>query len=103
MTPSLSRTKFRLIFSGLIALGALTVNWLVLGDSSPFHEHFLWHEELPNLWMAVNLLPVIGAAIVAGNPHSGSEIIYGSFLVIQWFLFGFLLSGALLALRLWRS
>ena len=49
------------------------------------------------------LFPVIGSAIIAGDPHSGSEIIYGFILVIQWFIFGFLLSGALLALRLWRS
>ena len=103
MTPSLRRIKFRLISSGLIGFGALIVNWLVLGDSSPFHEHFLWHPELPNLWMAMNLVPVIGAAIVAGDPHSGSEIVYGFILFIQWFILGFLLSGALLALRLWRS
>ncbi|HSE22380.1 MAG TPA: hypothetical protein VLB68_12015 [Pyrinomonadaceae bacterium] len=102
MIPSLKRTKFRLIFSGLIAFGALIVNWLVLGDSSPFHEHFLWHGALPNLWMAMNFVPVICTAIVAGDPHSGSEIVYGFVLFIQWFILGFLLSGALLALRLWR-
>ena len=99
----LSRAKFRLVFSGLLALGSLTMNWLVLGDTSPFHEHFLWHGNLPSLWAALNIAPVIGSAIVAGDPHSGSEIIYGCMLVIQWFIFGFLLSGALLALRLWKS
>ena len=99
----LSRTKFRLIFSGILAFSALTVNWLVLGDSSPFHKYFLWHDDLPDLWVAINIIPVIGSAIVAGDPHSGSEIIYGFVLGIQWFIFGFLLSGALLALRFWRS
>ena len=99
----LSRTKFRLIFSGLLAFVGLTVNWLVLGDTSPFHERFLWHGDIPNLWGAMNIVPVICSAIVAGDPHSGSEIIYGFMLVIQWFIIGFLLSGALLALRLWRS
>jgi hypothetical protein len=99
----LSRRKFRLIFSGLLAFGALTVNWLVLGDSSPFHEHFLWHGDLPDLWVAMNIVPVIVSAVVAGDAHSGSEIIYGFMLVIQWFIVGFLLSGAMLALRLWRS
>ena len=95
----LSRIRFRLIFSALLAFGALTVNWLVLGDSSPFHKHFLWHGDLPNLWGALNIVPVIGSAIVAGDAHSGSEIIYAILLVIQWFIFGFLLSGALLALK----
>ena len=95
--------KFRLIFSGILAFCALIVNWLVLGQSSPFHYHFLWHGELPNWWAALNIIPVIGSALVAGNPHSGSEIIYAILLVIQWFIIGFLVSNALLALRFWRS
>jgi hypothetical protein len=51
----------------------------------------------------MNIVPAIGSVIVAGNPHSNSEIIYGLLLVIQWFIVGFLLSGGLLALRFWRS
>ena len=99
----LGRTKFRLIFSGIFAFGALTVNWLVLGESSPFHTYFLWHSDLPNLWAATNIVPVIASAIVAGDAHSGSEIVYGFMFVIQWFIVGFLLSGALWHLRWWRS
>ena len=98
----LNKLTFQLIFSGIVALIALMVNWVILWDSSPFHEHFLWHTELPNWWLALNLLPAIGSAVVAGNPHSGSEIVYGIFLLLQWFIFGFLLSGALLALRKWK-
>ena len=85
--------KFRLIFSGIVALGALIVDWLVLGESSPFHDYFLWHGGLRDLWAPLNIVPVIGSAIVAGNPHSGSEIIYSILLAIQWFIIGFLLSG----------
>ena len=98
----LNKLIFQLVFSGIVALIALTVNWLVLGDSSPLHEYFLWHTGLPNWWMALNICPVIGAAFVAGNPHSGSEIVYGLFLVIQWLIFGFLLSRATLALGWWK-
>ena len=97
------RIKSRIVFSLLLSVSALIVNWLVLGDSSPFHEHFLWHSDLRNLWAAMHIVPVICSAIVAGNPHSGSEIIYGLALVIQWFIFGFLLSGVLVRLKLWRS
>ena len=98
-----SKLKSRLIFSGILAVAALVVNWLLLGQSSPFHNHFLWHGELPDLWMALNIIPVFGSAIAAGNPHSGSEIIYGIILVTQWFIVGFLLSGPLLALKFWKS
>jgi hypothetical protein len=94
----LNKLIFQLTVSGIAALIALIVNWLVLGDSSPLHEYFVWHTGLPNWWLALNVLPAIGSAIVAGNPHSGSEIVYGLFLVIQWFIFGFLLSRGLLAL-----
>jgi hypothetical protein len=101
MLADKGRIKFRIIFSSVIAVGALTVNWLVLGDSSPFHQHFLWHSDLPDLWAAMHIVPVICSAIIAGNPHSGSEIVYGFMLVIQWFIVAFLLSGVLV--RLWRS
>jgi hypothetical protein len=98
LAQMLNKLMFQLMFSGIVALISLTVNWLVLADSSPFHEHFLWHTGLPNWWLAMNIFPAIGSAVIAGNPHSGSEIVYGLFLVIQWFIFGFLLSRLLLAL-----
>jgi hypothetical protein len=85
--------KSRLIFSGIFAFGAFIGDWLMLGDSSPFHNYFVWQGDLPHLWIVLNILPVIGSAIAAGNPHSGSEIIYAILLVIQWFIIGFLLSG----------
>lgn len=97
-----SKLFFQLLVSGSVALIALMVNWLVLGDSSPFHEHFLWHTGLPNFWLVLNILPAIGSAVVAGNPHSGSEIVYGIFLFLQWLIVGFLLARALLALGLWK-
>jgi hypothetical protein len=85
--------KFRLIFSAIFAFGALLVDWLVLGESSPLHDYFLWHGTLRNLWAPLNIVPVIGSAVVAGNPHSGSEIIYKILLAVQWFIIGFLLSA----------
>ena len=97
-----NRTKFRLIFSVFVAVGALVVNWLVLGDSSPFHDHFLWHSDVPNWWVALHILPAIGSAIVAGNPHSGSELVYVILLFIQWLIIGFVVSQGLIALRLWK-
>jgi hypothetical protein len=98
----LKKIRFQLIFSGVVALIALIVNWLVLGDSSPFHGHFIWRTGLPNWWMALNIFPAIGSAVVAGNPHSGSEIVYAFFLLIQWFILGFLLSRLLLTLGTWK-
>ena len=91
---------FRLIFSGITAFGALIINWLVLGESSPLHDYFLWHGALPNLWLMLHIAPIIGTAIVAGDPHSGSEIVYAILLFIQWFIVGFLLSGLARSIRI---
>jgi hypothetical protein len=52
------------------------LNWLLFGETSPLYKHFLWHGTLPNLWAFLNLVPALVSAVVAGNPHSGSETVY---------------------------
>jgi len=97
------RMIFRIIFSVLLAVDAIIANWLILGESSPFHEHFLWHGDLPNLWATMHIVPVICSAIVAGDPHSAAKSSMHSCFVIQWFIIGFLLSGLLVSLRFWKT
>jgi hypothetical protein len=92
MTSASRKLKFQLVFSSLVVLCALLVTWLIMGDSSPFHDYFLWHVDLPNTWAMTTLIPFIFSAMITGNPHSPSIAIVIFALIIQWFLIGFLLS-----------
>jgi hypothetical protein len=91
-TLLLLEPKFQIIFSCVITVLALIITWLVLAESSPFHEYFLWHVTIKNLWGITILIPYIIGALIAGNPHSSSEAIVYLGLIVQWFLIGFLLS-----------
>lgn len=88
----LLKPKFQIMFSCVITVLALMITWLILADSSPLHEYFLWHVTIPNLWRLTMLIPYIFGAIIAGNPHAPSEAILYIAVIIQWFLIGFLLS-----------
>ena len=96
------QTKFRLIFSGMLALTALVLNWLILHDTSPLHQYFIWHVDIPNLWASLNIVPALVSAIAAGDPHSGGEAVYLIADILQWFIIGYLLSGAMSALKSWK-
>ena len=63
-----------------------------MGDSSPLHNYFIWHVDLPNTWAMTTLIPFIFSAMISGNPHSPSMVIFMVALIIQWSLFGFFLS-----------
>jgi len=76
----------------LVVLVALSVTWLIMGDSSPLHDYFVWHVSLPNTWGMTTLIPYIFSAMIEGNPHSPSMVIFMFALIIQWWLIGFLLS-----------
>ena len=88
----LLKPKFQIIFSCVITGLALIITWLVLAESSPFQEYFIWHVTIPNLWGLTILVPYIFGAIIAGNPHAPPEVIVYIGLILQWFLIGFLLS-----------
>jgi hypothetical protein len=92
MSLASQKLKFQLIFSILFVLCALLVTWLIMGESSPFSDYFLWHVDLPNLWAMTTFIPYIFSAIITGNPHSPSMVIFMIALIIQWGLLGFLLS-----------
>lgn len=84
--------RFRLMFAAEFAAGMLLTGWLIFSDSSPLGEYFLHHVAIPNVWRALHIIPVLVAALAAGNPHSLSEpVIYAGFF-LQWFAVGFLLS-----------
>lgn len=80
------------VFAGLatLALAAL-VTWLVIAESSPLREYFLYDGvDLKNTWAALNLPSVIAGALVAGDPHNWNGTAMGATFLSQWFLIGFL-------------
>jgi hypothetical protein len=93
MTSSASqKLKFQVVFSSLVVVGALVVTWLVLGDRSPFHDYFLWHGALPNIWRLTIIIPFILSAMISGNPHAPPTAPFMLALIIQWTVLGYLLS-----------
>lgn len=87
----LARTMFKVLFAIGCGIAAVIINWLVLADSSPLYHYFLWHGAIPNIWGMLNIIPVIASALIAGNPHSESEVVYAFGVFIQWSLIGYLL------------
>ena len=75
-----------------MAVIALFLDWLLLGETSPFHEYFLWHVGIPNSWRALNVVPFIAGAVISGS-HAGPEpVVFIPLQMIQWFIIGFGLS-----------
>ena len=92
MSLASQKLKFQLVFSLLVVLCALFLTWLILGDSSPLHNYFIWHVTLPNIWAMTVVLPFIFSAVLSGNPHSPPMVIAVIAWVVQWSILGFLLS-----------
>jgi hypothetical protein len=74
----------KLIFAGVFAGAALALNWLFEGETSPFHEHFIWDVRLPNFWARLNTIPYTLALVFS------SELVYWAVFIAQWLLFGLL-------------
>jgi len=90
-----------MLFSLIVALGAVLVNWLILGDSSPLHDYFLRHGSgIEDLWLALNFIPVLLATVVSRNPGGGDELVYLVLVFVQWFTVALVASFFLLRRRL---
>jgi hypothetical protein len=70
------RLKFRLIFSCVVVLVAVTVAW----------------PEDAKAAAVTSFLPYLVGTVVAGNPRDPSPVAFGVAFVAQWFLLGFLLA-----------
>ena len=76
----------------MVAVVALFLDWLLLGETSPFAEYFLWHVGIPNGWRALNAVPFIAGAVMS-HGHAGPEpVLFITLQIIQWFIIGFGLS-----------
>jgi hypothetical protein len=65
MTLVSRKLKFQFLFSGVVVLVALLVTWIIMSDSSPLYDYFLWHGGLPNTWGMTTLIPYIVSAMLA--------------------------------------
>lgn len=84
----------------MVAVGALLVSWLLLDESSPLDQYFLWHVEVPNFWRLLNAVPFIAGSMISGS-HAGPDFpVFIALLLIQWFIVGFVISFVLS--MLWR-
>ena len=63
-----------------------------MGESSPLHEYFLWHVDIPNLFRQLHTGPYIVGMLVSRNAHQPSPIGFLAAAAVQWFVVGFLLS-----------
>jgi hypothetical protein len=85
-------TKGRWGFSGLVALSAVLLTWVLKGESSPLADYFLFHVDLPNVWGVLNAIPFIAAAVISGNRGGGPVVLFTVLQFAQWFVIAFVLS-----------
>ena len=75
-------TKFRLTLVTAFALGSLALNVITMSGH--------W-DGLAGYWEFANLIPFILSMFIAGNPHSGSEVVICVLSMIQWATVGYLI------------
>ena len=88
----LTRLRFHVLFSIAVAIVALLVTWLLLGDGSPLASYFAQHGEAKDLWRVTVVLPFLFSAVIAGNPHSPPLALVIAGLLLQWLIVGFVVS-----------
>lgn len=66
---------------GFLSLG---VTWLFVSERSPFYQYFIWHVELPNRWVRLNIYPMFLGIAFSGNIHQGSLLGYVIGMLLQW-------------------
>jgi hypothetical protein len=86
------RTNKRWAFCGTVALSAILLTWVLLGESSPLADYFLFHVRVPNVWRLLNALPFIAAAIISGNRGGGPVALFTVLQFVQWFVVAYVLS-----------
>ena len=96
------RLRFHFIFGlgGILAFGICS--WLIRGESSPLHEYFLWHVELPNFYSRLHSGPYFVGMLLSGNVHQPSSFGFIAAAAFQWFIAAFLLSFVFTGFRVRR-
>ncbi|MCA1630048.1 MAG: hypothetical protein LC785_08770 [Acidobacteria bacterium] len=75
-----------------MAIAACFFTWLVLDESSPLSEYFLYHVTLPNLLMKLHSIPYIILLLIRPETETAANAISWGLIFFQWLLVGYLLS-----------
>jgi len=89
VTCDMQRTNKRWVFCGTVALGAVLLTWIFLGDSSPLADYFLFHVGVPNAWRLLNAVPFIASAFISGNRGGGPAALFTVLQFVQWFVIAY--------------
>lgn len=87
-----SGRKRHVITGCAFVVASYLVGWLLIRSSSPLKGYFIHHVWLPNIWRALNIVPLMAGAVVAGNPHDPNAFAVHAVFIAQWFAVGYLLS-----------
>lgn len=82
--------RSRIVFALVVAIVLTLLTWLVLGDSSPLRDYFLFHVAIANL--VLKLLVVPYSVIMVLRPLIWADAISYALIFLQWLIVGFLIS-----------
>ena len=85
-----SVSKCRVSIALIFAIVATTMVWLILADSSPLHDYFLYHVTVPNI--VARLITVPYLIIMVLRPETFDEALAYLLVFVQWFLVGYVIA-----------
>jgi hypothetical protein len=95
----LTLLRRRLLFTGCVVAGAAILSWVLLADSSPLRNYFLWHTSLPNTWAMLNFPSALLGVVVSGNVHQPHPVGIVAGMGVEWGVAAFVLSLLLIRNR----
>ncbi len=82
--------RSRIEFALVVAIVLTFLTWLVLGDTSPLRDYFLFHVAIANL--VLKLLVVPYSVVMVLRPLIWADAITYALIFLQWLIVGFLFS-----------
>ena len=79
----------RITFAAIIAIAIVGTFFICTAEWSPLYRLFLDHPALGNFLGFLCLPAAIVAAMLSGNVHGGSEVVFAIAAAAQWFAIGY--------------
>jgi hypothetical protein len=83
-------SRSRIVFALVVATVLTILTWLVLGDTSPLRDYFLFHVAIANLVLKLLVVPYSLAMVL--RPLIWADAISYALIFLQWLIVGFLFS-----------